>query len=189
MQPCLTQYITSDGYLQELSRFSSWHPDVTMQLSLTSALFFLPLACAPLAQAASKSNAGTIVSPRVGSTIAAGSTFEFYYQTRADYSISSYNFTVWLFTSPPKVTATSELFTTGYFFGRFSEPNYPGNPNPHNEPPSEFTMPDFLKSLGGFGEGSGVKKMQVHLAVLEEYGTGIDQLGFEHNNLHRSVGS
>lgn len=76
----------------------------------------------------SPSTSGLIVSPASGTVIAPGSAFDFLYTTRADYGISSYNFTVMLLTTLPTSFATSDAFGTGYYFGRFAEPNYPGMP-------------------------------------------------------------
>ena len=87
--------------------------------------FYFFLAFARITYAAPLTNAG-IVSPADGDVIVAGSSFPFEYRTRADYGVSSYNYTVWLFTTRPESTIPSDLFATGYFFGRFSLPNYPG---------------------------------------------------------------
>ncbi|KAG6857161.1 hypothetical protein H0H87_008731 [Tephrocybe sp. NHM501043] len=114
-----------------------------------------------------------IISPKIGETILAGSKFAFEYRTRADYGVSSYNYTVWLFTKSPATPEPSDLFATGYFFGRYSQPNYPGNPYPKNQPPSELTMPDFSKSPGGFGTGLQSENKDCLFVVLEEYGTGV----------------
>ncbi|KAG6814229.1 hypothetical protein H0H92_015344 [Tricholoma furcatifolium] len=121
-----------------------------------------------------------IISPSEGDVIVAGSQFPFQYRTTADYGISSYNYTVWLFTTPPTTVEPSNLFATGYFFGRFSQPNYPGghcNPYPQNQPPSAFIMPNFSKGLGGFGAGSSNKTQECYFVVLEEYGTGVAAAG------------
>jgi hypothetical protein len=69
---------------------------------------------------------GIIAAPANGTVIAPGASFDFHYTTRADYGISSYNYTVWLFTSLPTSIAPSDSFATGYFFGRFSTENFPG---------------------------------------------------------------
>ncbi|KAG6868976.1 hypothetical protein C0993_006498 [Termitomyces sp. T159_Od127] len=114
-----------------------------------------------------------IISPADGDVIVAGSAFPFEYNTRADYDVTSYNYTAWLFTTRPESLNPSDLFATGYFFGRYSQPNYPGNPYPKNQPPSQLIMPDFSQSLGGFGIGSPNTTMECSLVVLEEYGTDI----------------
>ena len=91
-----------------------------------------------------------IVLPANGTVIAPNGTFPFVYHSISDYGTSSYNFTVWLFTSPPRYGIAccvvsrvvwyafaerafflrffvpSETFAVGYHFGRFSQPNYPG---------------------------------------------------------------
>jgi hypothetical protein len=43
-----------------------------------------------------------IVQPTKGSVIAPNTDFKFQYHSIADYGVSSYNFTCWLFTSPPR---------------------------------------------------------------------------------------
>ncbi|KAG6890593.1 hypothetical protein C0995_006569 [Termitomyces sp. Mi166 len=135
-------------------------------------ILYLLLAFAQVSCPAPLTNAG-IVSPADGGVIIAGSTFPFEYRTRADYGVSSYNYTAWLFTTRPESLTPSDLFATGYFFGRFSQPNYPGNPYPKNQPPPTLTMPDFSESPGGFGSGSPNTTLDCSFVVLEEYGTGI----------------
>ena len=68
----------------------------------------------------------SIQAPANGTVIKPGASFDFSYQSIADYGVSSYNYTVWLFTSPPTSVAQLANFATGYYFGRFAEPNYPG---------------------------------------------------------------
>lgn len=79
-----------------------------------------------LVLAAPTSTPGTIVSPASGTVIMPGQPFNFVYQSRADYSVTSFNYTVWLFTSLPNSFSPTDAFSTGHFFGRFAEPNYPG---------------------------------------------------------------
>jgi hypothetical protein len=76
------------------------------------------------------SAAGAISSPANGTAIAPGQAFAFGYDIHADYCISSFNYTVWLFTSDPaKFSLTAGgVFSTGAFLGRFQQPNYPGAP-------------------------------------------------------------
>lgn len=69
---------------------------------------------------------GTISSPPNGASINPGASFDFLYNSRADYGITSLNYTVFLFTSSPISLVPSAEFATGHFFGRFAEPNYPG---------------------------------------------------------------
>ncbi|KAH7912536.1 hypothetical protein BJ138DRAFT_776434 [Hygrophoropsis aurantiaca] len=118
---------------------------------------------------------GTISSPPDGSAIAPGANFDFSYNTRADYGISSYNYTVWLWSSLPG--GVSQQFATGHYFGRFSEENYPGNPNPQNPAPPQLTMPDLADSLGGFGAGAYGSNIKLYLVVIEEWGSGQGSLG------------
>lgn len=87
--------------------------------------FLLCVLAAPPTPAARTS--GIIVAPRDGAHIAPGASFKFQYDGRADYGISSFNYTVWIFTSLPEFGVSADTFATGYFFGRFSEPNYPGS--------------------------------------------------------------
>ncbi|KAJ6559085.1 hypothetical protein DFH09DRAFT_518688 [Mycena vulgaris] len=136
----------------------------------------------------------TIVLPAKGSVIAPNATFPFSYHSISDYGTSSYNYTVWLFTSPPRhvverreISAEcasyrffepTETFATGYHFGRFSQPNYPGNAFPHNLPPPTFTMPDFSKLGGGWGVGAPATRAKFYFAVIEEYADELPSVGF-----------
>ncbi|KAF8895341.1 hypothetical protein BD779DRAFT_1466783 [Infundibulicybe gibba] len=103
--------------------------------------FVLPIFAAP-----TESTSGIILAPAQGAEIMPGSLFDFKYDARADYGISSFNYTVWLFTTPPQSFSPADNFATGYFFGRFSEPNYPANPYPNNPPPTHFRCPTSLKT-------------------------------------------
>ncbi|KAJ7288229.1 hypothetical protein C8J57DRAFT_1047089 [Mycena rebaudengoi] len=119
----------------------------------------------------------SIVQPAEGTHIAPGEAFNFTYASIADYGTSSYNYTVYLFTSAFFALAPSENFGTGHYFGRFAQPNYPGNPNPRNTPPSTLTMPDFSKNPGGVGSGAFATNASFYLVVLEEYATGAGSVG------------
>jgi hypothetical protein len=73
---------------------------------------------------------GLITAPANGTALAPGQSFNFTYNVRADYCISSYNYTVYMLTSTP---ARNSLFigsdneiATGSYLGRFSGENYPG---------------------------------------------------------------
>jgi len=137
--------------------------------------------------------AQVIVQPTSGTAVQPGAPFDFEYNGMADYSVSSYNYTVFLFTEAPTSFADSQAFAQGYYFGRFSNPNYPGmctrlcqveslllmdpghdvaNPYPTNPAPSQLWMPDFSKNPGGWGAGSTISGGKFYLTVLEEYGTG-----------------
>ncbi|KAF9067128.1 hypothetical protein BDP27DRAFT_1329308 [Rhodocollybia butyracea] len=120
---------------------------------------------------------GTISSPPNGALINPGAWFDFLYNSRADYGITSLNYTVFLVTSAPVSLVPSAEFATGHFFGRFAEPNYPGNPNPSNTPPAQLVMPDFAQSPGGFGVGKGISNATFYLVVLEEYVDGTATVG------------
>ncbi|KAK7469345.1 hypothetical protein VKT23_003825 [Stygiomarasmius scandens] len=120
---------------------------------------------------------GTIVLPAEGTVINPGQAFDFSYDARGDYGVTSYNYTVFLFTSDPGSFSPSSEFARGHFFGRFSNPNFPGNPNPSNPPPAQLVMPDFSKNPGGFGTGKVDSDGKFVLAVLEEYADGDATVG------------
>ena len=64
---------------------------------------------------------GTISSPANGTVIMPGQSFDFLYNQRGDYCLSSYNFSVWLLTSPLGSTLGGDSTDmTGHYFGRFS---------------------------------------------------------------------
>ncbi|KAJ7069686.1 hypothetical protein C8F01DRAFT_523324 [Mycena amicta] len=138
---------------------------------------FASLATIALAASTRQTTKGSIVAPAEGTNIAPGQAFDFAYSTMADYGVSSYNYTVWLFTSMPTSFVQSPNFGEGYFFGRFAEPNYPGNPNPKNPAPPTLTMPDFSKNPGGFGSGAVESNGEFTLLVMEEYATGAGSVG------------
>ncbi|KAF8158949.1 hypothetical protein K438DRAFT_1620151 [Mycena galopus ATCC 62051] len=125
-----------------------------------------------------QSTSGTIVAPADGTVIAPGEAFAFQYDSVADYGISSYNYTVWLLTSPPTAFAPSLNFAEGHYFGRFAEPNYPGNPSPQNLAPSTLTMPNFSTHPAGFGVGATESNGAFTLVVMEEYATGEASVGY-----------
>ncbi|KAF7365104.1 26S proteasome subunit P45 [Mycena venus] len=130
--------------------------------------FGFALACLASAHASTP----VIVKPADGTHISPGQAFDFSYQSIADYGVSSYNYSVYLFTTPPLAFMTSQNFGAGHYFGRFAQPNYPGNPNPSNTPPATFVMPDFSKPPGGFGAGASATNATFYLAVFEEYSNG-----------------
>ncbi|KAK7048456.1 26S proteasome subunit P45, partial [Favolaschia claudopus] len=113
-----------------------------------------------------------IIQPADGTHVAPGQSFPFEYQIIADYGVSSYNYTVYLFTTPPLAFMTSQNYGAGHYFGRFAQPNYPGNPSPSNLPPPKLVMPNFSTSRGGFGAGASASNATYYLAVFEEYATG-----------------
>ncbi|KJA23994.1 hypothetical protein HYPSUDRAFT_136780 [Hypholoma sublateritium FD-334 SS-4] len=117
------------------------------------------------------SSTPTINEPANGTTINPGADFDFSYQSIADYETSSYNYTVWLYTSPPQGFSPSINYASGYYFGQYSEPNYPGNPNPPNRAPKRLNMPNFATLERGFGTGSHAHNATFYLTVLEEYAT------------------
>src|SRR6266404_8392347 len=60
---------------------------------------------------------GFITSPPNGTHIAPGQAFNFTYNQRSDYCTSSFNYTVWLLTSPPETLLS--LQPTGRFLGEY----------------------------------------------------------------------
>lgn len=132
---------------------------------------------------------GTITSPANGTHIAPGAAFDFLYNARGDYCISSYNYTVWLLTSSPSTIGLYSNSMTGHYFGRFSDANsgechevasvvlslrellFIANPNPANPPPAQLVMPDFSISPGGFGVGATAQDATFYFAVMEEWAT------------------
>ncbi|EIW81021.1 hypothetical protein CONPUDRAFT_33905, partial [Coniophora puteana RWD-64-598 SS2] len=120
-----------------------------------------------------------ISSPSNGTSIMPSTPFNFTYNTRADYGTSSYNFTVWLWSSATP-SSSGQDFATGYYFGRYAEENYPGEcatPDPANPVPPQLWMPDLAQILGGFGTGSTASDVPMYLVVIEEWGTGQGSLG------------
>ncbi|THV03905.1 hypothetical protein K435DRAFT_650549 [Dendrothele bispora CBS 962.96] len=113
-----------------------------------------------------------ILDPVNGTKITPGSPFKFTYQSIADYGTSSYQFTILLFTTPPGEFTNSLDYASGYSFGQFDVENYPAVPTARHPAPEYLTMPDFSKSLGGWGTGASVSNATFYLAVIEEYGNG-----------------
>ncbi|KAJ7784451.1 hypothetical protein B0H16DRAFT_1296935 [Mycena metata] len=160
-----------------------------MHLLKIAALALFPVLGTVLAAPSPRqSTSGTIVAPADGTSIAPGETFAFSYNSMADFGVSSYNYTVWLFTSVPTSFAQSVDFAQGHYFGRFAEPNFPGtkkklitsqkgNPSPPNIAPANLTMPDFSKNPGGFGTGASESNGHFALVVMEEYATGAGSVG------------
>ncbi|THV03896.1 hypothetical protein K435DRAFT_791468 [Dendrothele bispora CBS 962.96] len=140
-------------------------------------LLALLASAAPAVPSKRQDTSGTIVLPTEGTVINPGQAFDFSYDARGDYGVTSYNYTVFLFTSTPGSFSPSEEFARGHFFGRFSNPNFPGNPNPSNPPPAQLIMPDFSKNPGGFGTGAVDSDGKFQIAVLEEYADGDGTVG------------
>lgn len=76
---------------------------------------------------------GTIEAPALGTVVPPGANFTFSYFPHADYGISSFAYDVWLLAAPngssPADGNQISLTTpgvSGYHFGRFDYPNYPG---------------------------------------------------------------
>ncbi|KAJ7459955.1 hypothetical protein FB451DRAFT_566895 [Mycena latifolia] len=149
-----------------------------MHFLKVAVLGLFPLVCTVFAAPSPRqSTSGTIISPADGTVIAPGQAFDFVYDSMADFGVTSYNYTVWLLTSKPKFFAPSTNFGEGHYFGRFAEPNFPGNPNPPNTPPAQLVMPDFSKNPGGWGAGASDSNAHFALVVIEEYATGTGSVG------------
>ncbi|KAJ7784454.1 hypothetical protein B0H16DRAFT_298597 [Mycena metata] len=127
--------------------------------------------------ASTSATAPAIIQPADNTAIAPGASFPFEYLSIADYGTSSYNYSVYLITSPPDAFAPSQTFASGHYFGRFGAPNYPGNPNPKNTAPSQLVMPNFSLPPGGFGAGAFATNATFYLAVFEEYSNGDGVIG------------
>jgi hypothetical protein len=69
-----------------------------------------------------------IISPVNGTALKPGQSFDFLYDLHADYCMSSFNYTVWMFTSDPRKfgMGSDDAIGTGRFLGRFQQANYPG---------------------------------------------------------------
>jgi hypothetical protein len=118
-----------------------------------------------------------IISPANGTKIAPGAQFAFEYQSIADYSVSSYNYTVVLYTKLPSTSfVASSDYAAGYTFGQFDLANYPAVPYARHPAPAYLVMPDFSK-LGGMGAGESISNAIFYLAVFEEYGNGEPSVG------------
>ncbi|KAJ3791179.1 hypothetical protein GGU10DRAFT_370470 [Lentinula aff. detonsa] len=119
-----------------------------------------------------------IVFPANGTQIAPGARFKFEYKSIADYSVSSYNHTVILFTEEPKIFIGSTDFAAGHTFGQFDVANFPAVPYARHPAPSHFTMPDFSQKSGpGWEIGVSISNATFYLAVFEEYSNGKHVVG------------
>ncbi|OCH92863.1 hypothetical protein OBBRIDRAFT_726013 [Obba rivulosa] len=112
---------------------------------------------------------GSIGQPEPNAHIAPGTAFNFSYNIRADYCMSSYGYSVYLITDVPTGLAPSAQFMNGYFLGHFEGENYPAVPTPTNPAPPQLTMPDFSQPEGGFGGGMSSSNATFYLTVLEEW--------------------
>ncbi|KAK0212168.1 hypothetical protein DFS33DRAFT_1249554 [Desarmillaria ectypa] len=123
-------------------------------------------------------NGGVITAPASGTIIMPGESFSFSYDAMADYSISTYNYTVLLFTKLPSSLFSTTEWSSGHYFGRFDYPNYPAVPHSTHPAPANLTMPDFSQRPGaGWGGGANVTNATVYLLVLEEWLTGSNNFG------------
>ncbi|KAK0201873.1 hypothetical protein DFS33DRAFT_1028907 [Desarmillaria ectypa] len=123
---------------------------------------------------------GEITYPINGTVIMPGKAFDFKYDGMADYSVSGYNYSVWLFTSLPQSFSPSESFGAGHYFGRYDYANYPGVPYANHKAPAQLITPDLSARLGGFGTGKSASNALVYLAVIEEWASG-STFGFQMN--------
>ncbi|SJL03099.1 uncharacterized protein ARMOST_06445 [Armillaria ostoyae] len=142
-------------------------------------MHFLPLLLSLFAfPALILAGTGTITSPANGTATLPGQSFAFSYDPKADYSVSTYNYTVFLLTKLPTSLYSSNEWSSGHYFGRFDYPNYPAVPYPTHPAPANLTMPDFSQRVGsGFGGGINITDAKVYLVVLEEWATGTDNFG------------
>ncbi|TCD62993.1 hypothetical protein EIP91_006152 [Steccherinum ochraceum] len=142
-----------------------------MKLSLVAVLALVPAA---LAQ-----EKGSITAPTPGQHIAPGQNFTFKYFGRADYGVSSYDYSVWLVNSTvfDKKLSFEDVFTNGWFFGRYDYANYPAVPYSTHPAPKQLSMPNFTKPQGGFGAGQTASKVNFTLLVIEEYADGGGSVG------------
>ncbi|KAK0506595.1 hypothetical protein EDD18DRAFT_37247 [Armillaria luteobubalina] len=121
---------------------------------------------------------GTITSPANGTVILPGQSFPFSYSPKADYSVSTYNYTVFLLTKLPTSLYSSDEWSSGHYFGRFDYSNSPAVPYPSHRAPTDLIMPDFSQRFGnGFGGGINISDAKVYLAVLEEWSAGTNNFG------------
>ncbi|KAJ7147061.1 hypothetical protein C8R43DRAFT_538853 [Mycena crocata] len=151
---------------------------LVMHFSKIAVLALFPLIAGVIsAPSPRQSTSGTIIAPAEGTIIAPGAAFDFAYDSMADFGVTSFNYTVWLLTSIPKSFVQSTDFAEGHYFGRFAEPNFPGNPNPPNTAPAKLVMPDFSKNPGGWGTGASDNNAEFALVVMEEYATGTGSVG------------
>ncbi|TRM67202.1 hypothetical protein BD626DRAFT_566231 [Schizophyllum amplum] len=111
-----------------------------------------------------------INSPAANSVIMPGQDFDFSYQNMGDYGRSSYNLTVWLFSSElGAFTSGSDTVATGHYFGRF--------PLKNGAVPTTLTMPDLSVNPGDFGEGQSASNATMYIAVFEEWADWDGSLG------------
>jgi hypothetical protein len=66
-----------------------------------------------------QSTPGTIVAPANGTAVMPGQMVPFTYVSMAEYSVTSYNLSIWLYTSDPRVGLFNGT-TTGVFLGTWS---------------------------------------------------------------------
>ncbi|PBK97586.1 hypothetical protein ARMGADRAFT_1162439 [Armillaria gallica] len=121
----------------------------------------------------------SIVQPHNGTRIDPGQQFDFEYKSIAEYGISAYNFTVWLFTSRPTSffdAAEKSLLGRTWVVIRCAI-ILVRNDYPHNLPPPYLTMPNFKDLPVGFGVGESCENKKVYLVVIEEYATGEASVG------------
>ncbi|KAK0493198.1 hypothetical protein EDD18DRAFT_432399 [Armillaria luteobubalina] len=121
---------------------------------------------------------GVITAPANGTVIMPGESLAFSYDPMADYGVSTYNYTVFLFTKLPSSLYSTTEWSSGHYFGRFDYPNYPAIPYATHEAPANLTMPDFSKAPSpGWGGGANTTNATVYLLVLEEWLIGSGNFG------------
>ncbi|KAF2720514.1 hypothetical protein K431DRAFT_304173 [Polychaeton citri CBS 116435] len=142
-----------------------------LKTTLPTTLLLLLLPCLTHA------DRGKISEPAANSTILPSQPFNYTYEPRSDYCLSSYNTTVWLLTSPPQ--SIIDNAAVGKFLLRCGYDSY-ANPYPANPCPSQLVTPDLSKGSGGFGTGEvvdGSEGRKVWLWVVEEFNQCGDTLG------------
>ena len=96
----------------------------------SSLLTLLPLAAAAtLPRQDDWDPKGRIIAPPAGAAVAPGSNFTFQYHPRADYGVSTFWYHVFLLDEAATQKPTTnpiDVISTGYYFGRYDYPNYPG---------------------------------------------------------------
>ncbi|KAK7056906.1 hypothetical protein VNI00_002624 [Paramarasmius palmivorus] len=144
-----------------------------MHFLKAAVLCLLPLVsvASPVARAPTDLHS-QIQKPESGTVIAPGQAFDFQYRGVADYSVSSYNYSVWLFTEKPNGFVSGDDIGAGELLGRFDYQNYPGVPYATHPAPAQLVMPDFSRYYSGFGGGQSASNAPVYLAVIEEYKQG-----------------
>jgi hypothetical protein len=95
-------------------------------MACRAALLFVSLLSALTTALAFNYRKGYIDAPLNGTALAPGQRFNFTYNVRSDYCVSSFNYTVWLFTSIPSglsFLGPDNEVATGAYLGRYANSN------------------------------------------------------------------